>query len=137
MSAVIVNPGYRPQASLRASELGSARGLAGREAQRGSSPAHPPRQGRVHVARRDPARAVGARRRALGAGGAAADAEGAGVGAGLEYVTVDAGASLWEIAVAIDPSADPRVVIDEIVRLNGLDDAVIEPGQRLAVPNAG
>ena len=64
-------------------------------------------------------------------------ADGAAVGAGLSYVTVDAGASLWEIAVAVDPSADPRVVIEDIVRLNGLDDAVIEPGQRLAVPNAG
>ncbi|GAA1801526.1 hypothetical protein GCM10009749_07030 [Agromyces neolithicus] len=73
----------------------------------------------------------------LSAGGAAADVEGAAVGAGLEYVTVGAGDSLWEIAVALDSSADPRVVIDEIVRLNGLDDVVIEPGQRLAVPNAG
>lgn len=131
MSAVIVHPGYRPQASLRASEP-----TATREAQ----------VGRLRLTRRG--RVVFTSLAAiplalwvvvavLSAGGAAADADGAGVGAGLAYVTVDAGASLWEIAVAVDPSADPRVVIDEIVRINGLVDAVIEPGQRLAVPNAG
>jgi hypothetical protein len=131
MSAVIVNPGYRPQTSPRESEPAAAR-----QAQRG----------RLRLTRRG--RAVFTSLAAiplvlwalvavLSAGGAAADAEGAGVGAGLAYVTVDAGATLWEIAVAVDPSADPRDVIDEIVRLNGLDGAVIEPGQRLAVPNAG
>ncbi|MCD5347464.1 LysM peptidoglycan-binding domain-containing protein [Agromyces sp. S2-1-8] len=67
----------------------------------------------------------------LNAGGAAADLAG---GDSLQYVTVGAGGSLWEIAEAIDPSADPRDTIAEIVRLNGLDGATIEPGQRLAVP---
>jgi hypothetical protein len=70
----------------------------------------------------------------LGAGGAAADA-GATLGATtFEYVTVQAGDSLWAIAESIAPEADPRVVIDEIVRLNGLADPVVEPGQRLALP---
>ncbi|GAA1747283.1 LysM peptidoglycan-binding domain-containing protein [Agromyces humatus] len=131
MSAVIVNPGYSPQASLRTPE-----------ADAGS----PVRAVRLRLTRRGRVvfttlaaipLAVWVLVAVLSAGGAAADAEGAAVGAGLAYVTVDAGASLWEIATAVDPSADPRVVIDEIVRLNGLDDAVIEPGQRLAVPNAG
>ncbi len=131
MSAVIVNPGYRPQASLRASEP-----MAAREAQ--PVRLRLTRRGRVVFTSLAAIPLVlWALVAVLSAGGAAADAEGAGVGAGLAYVTVDAGASLWEIAVAVDPSADPRVVIDEIVRLNGLDDAVIEPGQRLAVPNAG
>jgi len=71
---------------------------------------------------------------ALNAGGAAADLSG---GGSLHYVTVDAGGSLWEIAEAIAPSADPRDTIAEIVRLNQLDGATIEPGQRLAVPAAG
>lgn len=70
----------------------------------------------------------------LGSGGAAADA-GADLGARtFEYVTVHQGESLWAIAESIAPHDDPRVVIDEIIRLNGLDDAVVEPGQRLALP---
>ena len=70
----------------------------------------------------------------LGSGGAAADA-GADLGARtFEYVTVHQGDSLWAIAESVSPHGDPRVVIDEIIRLNGLDDAVVEPGQRLALP---
>lgn len=70
----------------------------------------------------------------LGAGGAAADVAGAGAGAALEYVTVEVGGSLWEIAESVAPTADPRDTIAEILRLNGLDEATIVPGQRLAVP---
>ena len=70
----------------------------------------------------------------LGSGGAAADA-GAELGARtFEYVTVHQGDSLWAIAESIAPHGDPREVIDEIIRLNGLDDAMVEPGQRLALP---
>lgn len=68
----------------------------------------------------------------LGAGGAAADVSGA--GAALEYVTVEVGGSLWEIAESVAPTADPRDTIAEILRINGLDEATIVPGQRLAVP---
>ncbi|AWB95222.1 hypothetical protein DCE93_05750 [Agromyces badenianii] len=68
----------------------------------------------------------------LGAGTAAADIESSGVS--FEYTTVGEGDSLWAIAESIDPNADARDVIDEIMRLNGLDDAVVEPGQRLALP---
>ncbi|SIO15354.1 LysM peptidoglycan-binding domain-containing protein [Agromyces cerinus] len=70
----------------------------------------------------------------LGSGGAAADVDS--VGAAFDYVTVAQGDSLWAIAESIDPSGDVRDVIDEIIRLNGLDDAVVEPGQRLALPLA-
>lgn len=70
----------------------------------------------------------------LGSGVAAADVDSA--GATFEYITVGQGDSLWGIAEAIDPSGDVREVIAEIVRLNGLDDAVVEPGQRLALPLA-
>ena len=70
----------------------------------------------------------------LGSGGAAADA-GADLGARtFEYVTVHQGDSLWAIAESVSPHGDPRIVIDEIIRLNGLDDAEVEPGQRLALP---
>ena len=70
----------------------------------------------------------------LGSGAAAADVDSA--GATFEYVTVGEGDSLWGIAETLDPSGDVREVIAEIVRLNGLDDAVVEPGQRLALPLA-
>ena len=69
----------------------------------------------------------------LGSGGAAAETEVLRSTA-FEYVTVSAGESLWAIAESIAPSADPRVVIDEIIRLNGLSDAMVQPGQRLALP---
>jgi hypothetical protein len=131
MSAVIVNPGYRPPASLRATEA-----VAESEAHRARL--RLTRRGRVvFTTMASIPLVLWALVSVLSAGGAAADADGAAGDAGLSYITVDAGASLWEIAVAVDPSADPRVVIEDIVRLNGLDDAVIEPGQRLAVPNAG
>jgi len=68
----------------------------------------------------------------LGAGVAAADVESGGTA--FEYTTVGEGESLWAIAESVDPKADVREVIDEIMRLNGLDDAVVEPGQRLALP---
>ena len=70
----------------------------------------------------------------LGSGGAAADA-GAELGARtFDYVTVHHGDSLWAIAESIAPQGDPREVIAEIMRLNGLDQATVEPGQRLALP---
>lgn len=68
----------------------------------------------------------------LGAGGAAAEVDGG--AAMFEYVTIHQGDSLWGIAESIAPNGDPRVVIDEIIRLNGLEGAVVEPGQRLALP---
>jgi len=49
-------------------------------------------------------------------------------------VTVVYGESLWSIAEQIAPQADPRDVVDDIVRLNALDSPVLEPGQSLAIP---
>ncbi|ANJ28918.1 hypothetical protein ATC03_12605 [Agromyces aureus] len=69
----------------------------------------------------------------LGSGGAVAEVDGA-TGANLAYLTVADGESLWSIAESLAPQADPRDVIDEIMRLNGLDDSVVQPGQRLALP---
>ncbi|WP_308799912.1 LysM peptidoglycan-binding domain-containing protein [Agromyces silvae] len=69
----------------------------------------------------------------LGAGMAAADGGGVPV-APLEVVTVGHGDTLWELAESIAPDEDPREVIADIVRLNGLDGAVVQPGQQLALP---
>lgn len=50
------------------------------------------------------------------------------------YVTVDSGETLWQIAEREAPRRDPRDVVDEIVSLNQLPTALLQPGQRLALP---
>ena len=68
-------------------------------------------------------------------GGAALASRDAGAPAGtFTTVTVSAGDSLWSIAEDVAPSADPRDVVDAIVRLNALDGVTIESGQRIAIP---
>ena len=52
----------------------------------------------------------------------------------FHYVTVQSGDSLWSVAERIAPNADPRDVIADVVSLNGLESAVVSPGQQLAVP---
>ncbi|NQX26713.1 LysM peptidoglycan-binding domain-containing protein [Microbacteriaceae bacterium VKM Ac-2854] len=71
---------------------------------------------------------------ALNGGGAIASGSGAAVE--FDYVTVHAGESLWSLAEELAPTADTRDVVDAIVSLNQLNSAMLEPGQRLAVPSA-
>lgn len=66
--------------------------------------------------------------------GGVAAAGGSSTGQTFEYVTVEAGQSLWQLAESLAPAADPRDVIADIVSLNQLADTSIEPGQRLAIP---
>ena len=49
-------------------------------------------------------------------------------------VTVQPGESLWAVAEHADPSADTRVVIQQIVELNALTGPVVFAGERLYVP---
>jgi hypothetical protein len=53
---------------------------------------------------------------------------------GLAQVTVHPGQSLWSVAESADPAADTRVVIQQIIELNGLTGNVVFAGQRLWVP---
>ncbi len=69
---------------------------------------------------------------ALNGGMATATLEGS--SADFEYVTVDAGQGLWQIAETIAPNADPRDVIAEIMQLNQLESADVLAGQQLAIP---
>ena len=55
---------------------------------------------------------------------------------GWATVTVDPGDTLWSLAQAADPGADPRPLIAEIRRVNGLGTSTLQPGQSLAVPAA-
>jgi hypothetical protein len=71
------------------------------------------------------------------AGGAAASDHGAPARAayqGLTQVVVRPGQTLWSIAAAAEPSADPRVVIQQIIEANALTGATIHSGQLLWVP---
>jgi Tfp pilus assembly protein FimV len=52
----------------------------------------------------------------------------------FETVTVTAGESLWSIAQEVAPSADPRDVVDAIVRLNALEGVTVSAGEQLAIP---
>ena len=52
----------------------------------------------------------------------------------FDYLTVQAGQSLWSIAEELAPTADPRDVIAEIRSLNQLSTSSVQPGQRIAVP---
>jgi LysM repeat protein len=49
-------------------------------------------------------------------------------------VTVGPGESLWSVAQAADPNADPRAVTQEIIAMNKLSGYVIYPGEQLWVP---
>ena len=69
---------------------------------------------------------------ALNGGGAAASGDRTHVS--FQHVTVESGDSLWTVAERIAPNADPRDVIAALVTLNGLDSAVVSPGQALAIP---
>ncbi len=72
----------------------------------------------------------------LAAGGAAAASHGspgAGYG-GMHQVVVKPGQTLWSIASATEPAADPQSVIQQIVTANSLPGATIHAGQVLWVP---
>ncbi|MGP4097326.1 LysM peptidoglycan-binding domain-containing protein [Nonomuraea sp. KM90] len=54
--------------------------------------------------------------------------------AGLPWVEVHRGDTLWKIADALSEGNDPGALVAEIKRLNGLSDSLIRPGTRLYVP---
>ncbi len=70
---------------------------------------------------------------AINGGGAGATVDNAPAGS-YDYVTVQAGESLWAMAVDIAPTADPRDVVSDILAFNGMSSSQIMPGQRLAIP---
>lgn len=50
------------------------------------------------------------------------------------YVLAVPGDSLWSIAAELDPAADPRDVVNEIVRLNQMSGSELQAGESFAVP---
>jgi len=72
---------------------------------------------------------------AVVSGGSALASRGASAPSGsFTSVTVASGESLWSIAEHVAPGADPRDVVDAIVRLNALDGVAVAAGQRLSIP---
>ena len=54
----------------------------------------------------------------------------------FQTVTVMPGDTLWSLATTIAPAADPRDVVDDIIRLNNLAGGTIQVGSELAIPVA-
>jgi hypothetical protein len=52
----------------------------------------------------------------------------------LTKVTVVGGQTLWGLAHEIAPNADPRDVVANIMSVNQLTSADIQPGERLSIP---
>lgn len=67
-------------------------------------------------------------------GGALASGEGSAPAATFVEVTVMPGDTLWSIAEEVAPGADPRDVVDAIMRLNALPSGSLTAGQALALP---
>ncbi|MEN2737859.1 LysM peptidoglycan-binding domain-containing protein [Microbacterium sp. X-17] len=70
----------------------------------------------------------------LAGGNALASRDGGAPAGSFATVTVGAGQSLWSIAEEVAPQADPRDVVDAIVRLNALGGTQVAPGQQLSIP---
>lgn len=52
----------------------------------------------------------------------------------LTQVTVRPGDTLWSIARAVAPGHDPRKVVEQLQRLNGLPGGGLQAGQQLLLP---
>ena len=66
----------------------------------------------------------------------AADVAGQGAVPQVEQTTVQPGESLWSVAQRIAPDNDPREVVAQIRRLNGLTTSQLQVGQHLLLPTA-
>ncbi len=126
--------GARPASQPRASSIG-VRGAASRSA---SAPIRLTRRGRMVLA----VVAVGGATIAallislLASGGAQASNHGqpGGPYQGMHQVVVRPGQTLWSLAAAAEPTADPRVVVQQIMSVNALTGTNILAGQLLWVP---
>jgi predicted Zn-dependent protease len=67
-------------------------------------------------------------------GGGSAATEHAGAPEATRVVTVAPGDTLWDIAADIAADGQVRSMVDRIDRLNALDSAMLQSGQRIRVP---
>jgi LysM repeat protein len=90
-------------------------------------------RGRV-VAAGASALAIGALSIALATAAQASHAGQAAPGRYAAKVEVRPGQSLWSLAEAYDPDADPRLVVQQIQQLNSMAGDQLQPGEVLWVP---
>jgi LysM repeat protein len=55
---------------------------------------------------------------------------------GMTQIVVRPGQTVWSVAVAAEPGANPWTVIQEIIDVNGLSGPQIQAGQTLWVPES-
>jgi hypothetical protein len=147
-AAVMPDPGVMPSRVIPprlpgTRHAGARPAAAGRPGMRSSSPSPGP----VRLTRRGRVVAGGLAIAAVVAvaflvsltlaGGALASSHGApGAGyRGMRRVVVEPGQTLWSIASAAQPTADPRLVIQQIMTSNSLSGASIDAGEQLWVPS--
>lgn len=53
---------------------------------------------------------------------------------GMRQIVVQPGQTLWSIAAAVAPAADPRVIIPQLEAANSLPGSTVYPGETLWVP---
>lgn len=133
-------PTARPAAATQP-VVGSARRRAARPepGHRARAASRPPRSGTrrsrgLLVAALVLLLVVGAARAAVG--GASGPVPAAGLPTAQRVVVVQQGQTLWSLARELAPGADPRVMVERIRSVNGLDGAGLAVGQRLVVPPA-
>lgn len=54
--------------------------------------------------------------------------------ADFEYITIESGQTLWDLAEQVAPGSNPQDWMQDVVNLNGLTSTDLKPGQRLALP---
>lgn len=54
--------------------------------------------------------------------------------ADFEYITIESGQTLWDLAEQVAPDANPQEWMQDVVNLNGLTSTDLKPGQRIALP---
>jgi LysM domain len=119
---------------VTAMERGFAAGEGARFRTRAAVPAvRLTRRGRV-VAAGVSALAIGALSIVLATGAQASHAGQAAPGRYAAKVEVRLGQSLWSLAEAYDPDADPRLVVQQIQQLNSMAGDQVQPGELLWVP---
>ena len=52
----------------------------------------------------------------------------------FEYITIESGQTLWNLAEKVAPGENVQDWMQEVVNLNGLTSTDLQPGQRIALP---
>lgn len=67
-------------------------------------------------------------------GDAAAAQDPAGMTEPMRTYVLEPGETLWDVAVRLFPTTDPRETVLRLQRLNGLDSALVQAGRQLWLP---